>query len=202
MSISTILFNLGGVVCQYDRRRRVDAIAALSRFSADQIEAELYGGGLTSIWAHGRYNSMQIYLRMREQFGLDVTFAELGKTWALAFRPDPEVLALAERVGSARRVGLLTDNDPLLLEVFPDHFPEAAQLFDPLLFSCDFGAVKAEAALFDAVLQRLETDAEQVLLIDDAAEHVATARERGLHAHHYTGAADLHHELTERNLLG
>ena len=55
-------------------------------------------------------------------------------------------------------------------------------LFDRLFVSCELGLTKREAGFFDRVVRELGVPAEELLLVDDSAEHVASAREAGLQA--------------------
>lgn len=59
--------------------------------------------------------------------------------------------------------------------------------FDEQFYSCDIGAVKTDPAYFDAVLERLDEPAEQVVFIDDSPANIEVGREIGLDARLYTG---------------
>lgn len=201
MAITTVLFDLGGVVCHYDPQPRLEAMAAKSRFDADHIRDALYGKGLTTIWEHGRYNAMQIFLRTREQFKIDVTFDQLADMWVQALRPNPEVLTVIDDVKARARTSMLTDNDALLAEVFAERFPDLAARLDPRFFSCELKAVKPSKELFAAVLEHLDEPAEQVLLVDDNGDNVEGALRCGLDAVQFTDVDALRTALQQRGLV-
>jgi HAD superfamily hydrolase (TIGR01509 family) len=103
--------------------------------------------------------------------------------WALAFEPDPAVLALVDALKVGIRRGLLTDNGPVLRDAMPTLFPEVSSRFEPRLFSCELGALKPTMELFRGVLDRLNQRAEQILLVDDSPQVVQGAVAYGFHAY-------------------
>ncbi|MDE0887060.1 MAG: HAD-IA family hydrolase [Myxococcota bacterium] len=121
---------------------------------------------------------------------------------ALAFTVRPEVLAIAKRVSERRPTGILTNNAPLLEEALPIHFPELVDTFDPILFSFQFGHVKPERAIFEAVQAHLGVPASEILLLDDTAGHVAAASASGWDTIHYQSASQLRNSLASRSLIG
>jgi putative hydrolase of the HAD superfamily len=52
--------------------------------------------------------------------------------------------------------------------------------FDHLIFSCDFGSVKPELAIYKNCLARLDVLPDKVLFLDDRAENVAAAAQLGI----------------------
>jgi putative hydrolase of the HAD superfamily len=121
---------------------------------------------------------------------------------AMAFRIRPEVLRIAAEVAARHRVGMLTNNAPLLREAVPRHFPELARIFEPILYSFQFGHIKPERALFEAVARALALEPGEICLIDDQRRNVAAAREAGWDALQFESAAQLRGALVERGLLG
>lgn len=76
-------------------------------------------------------------------------------------------------------------------------------LFDTSFYSCDLGVAKPDPAFFEAVLDRLEAAAPEVLFVDDHPANVAGAREAGLAAEQWTiedGHALLHELLGRHGL--
>ena len=55
-------------------------------------------------------------------------------------------------------------------------------LFDRLFVSCELGRTKRDDGFFDLVVREVGLPAEELLLVDDSADHVASARAAGLQA--------------------
>jgi glucose-1-phosphatase len=194
--ISTILFDLGGVVCRFHPERRLRALASACGLAEAEVQARVWDSGFDRDCDRGRYTAQQVYHRIQEILGLTVGYEEFGRMWALAFAPDPAVLALVDVLRTCVHIGLLTDNGPVLRDALSTLFPDISRRFEPLLFSCELGALKPTGELFAVVLQHLKRRAAQVLLVDDSPGVVEAAIAYGLHACLYDSADTLRRELT------
>jgi HAD superfamily hydrolase (TIGR01509 family) len=137
-----------------------------------------------------------MHSKLCELLGTRPPVSALAKAWCLAFEPVPELLAVARSLLTRVRVGLLSNNPPLLLEALPVYLPEVASLFSPILFSCEFGALKPEAAFFEGVSEHVGLVPSQLLLIDDSLANVSGARRAGWQAIQFTSLLDLRRDLT------
>jgi putative hydrolase of the HAD superfamily len=196
MQIAAMLFDLGGTVCRYLPERRLAALAAGCGRPAAEVRALLWDAGLDGDFDRGRYTAAGMYDTVRRRLGLRMDYARFRATWALAFEPDAEMLAVVDAVRAAPvRTALFTNNGPVLLEAIPELFPRLAARFDLLLFSCVLGALKPEPAAFQAALTRLDERPERVLLVDDSPPVVEAARTCGMHAVVYTSPEAVRREL-------
>ena len=66
-----------------------------------------------------------------------------------------------------------------------------ADLFDPTVISANIGVMKPAPEAYQAVLDRLQRRADEVIFIDDRPENIAGARALGIHGVHYTAGMDL-----------
>ena len=66
-----------------------------------------------------------------------------------------------------------------------------ADLFDPTVISANIGVMKPAPEAYQAVLDRLQCRADEVIFIDDRPENIAGARALGIHGVHYTAGMDL-----------
>jgi glucose-1-phosphatase len=198
--IATVLFDLGGVVCRFHPERRLLALASACGLPAREVQAQLWGSGFDRDCDQGRYTAHEVYQRTQELLGLQASYEEFRRLWALAFEPDPAVLAVVDALRPRVRTALLTDNGPVLRDAMPALFPEISSRFDPRLFSCDLGYLKPTQELFTAVLHRLNRRADQVLMVDDAPPVVAGAITCGLRACLYRSPDTLQRELKRYGL--
>ncbi|MFD6918442.1 HAD family hydrolase [Streptomyces virginiae] len=190
MQPKVIYFDLGGVVCRFHPERRLAALGAACGLTPEQVESRLYGSGLISRWDLGLDSPSEIHRTIQERLGFQGSIRALQEIWCRAFEPDPKVLRLADTVRPLR-TALLTDNDPLLLEAFPDLFPQVASRFDALLFSCRLGATKPEPVVFTQALDMMGVAPAEAVFIDDRAANVAAARELGIAAIHFRDTVGL-----------
>lgn len=73
-------------------------------------------------------------------------------------------------------------------------------LFDPILISSSLGVIKPQPEIYALAVERLGVPAEQILFIDDLKANVVAAREAGMQAWRFTGAAALAEEIGRRGV--
>jgi len=195
--ITTVLFDLGGVVCRFHPERRLRALAADCGLSEREVRRRIWESGFDRDCDLGRYTADEVYQQTRHRLGLRASDEAFRRMWALAFEPEPAVLALVDLLRSCVHTGLLTDNGPVLRDAMATLFPEISRRFKPLLFSCELRALKPTKELFAAVLQCLDQRAEHVLLVDDSPRVVEGALAFGLQACLYSSPDILQRQLTK-----
>jgi putative hydrolase of the HAD superfamily len=190
-----VLFDLGDVLARFDRAPRLAEYARRSGLTPLEVRERLATDQFWRDTDRGLYSADQMERRICELLGCAFSRAELLRLQAAAFTLRPEILSIAERVATRTRVGILTNNAPLLKEALPIHLPELARTFDPILYSFEFGHVKPERALFEAVTARLALAPRQIFFVDDQESHVAAARAVGWGALRFESAEQLERSL-------
>lgn len=200
--IRIALFDLGDVVARWDPSPRLAEYARRSSLSVDEVRSRLARDGFWEDTDRGVYSADEMHAQICARLGVAFTRDELLALQALAFRVQPDVLRIAEALAERLRVGILTNNAPLLREAVPAHLPELARVFAPILYSFEVGHTKPARALFDSVARALELSPREIFFVDDQPRHVAAAREAGWDAVPFESAARLRRALIERGLLG
>ena len=185
------------MVCRFRPERRLAALSAATGLAGTEIHARIWDSGLDADMDGGRYTFDGACRAVADALGCPIPRETLLSAWALAFEPDPDVLAVVDALRRGRRTALLTDNGPLLLAALPRHLPELAPRFDPLCFSSELGAVKPSRECFARSLARAGVGPERALLIDDLPANADGARAHGLGGIVFTGAADLRRDLAQ-----
>jgi FMN phosphatase YigB (HAD superfamily) len=140
--IEVVLFDLGGVVCDFCPTRRLAALAAASGLPESEVYARIWSSGLDADCDAGRYTPAAAHRRIADALGVTITVETLTSLWTLAFEPRADVLTIVDDARARARTGLLTDNGPILLAAMPTAFPEIARRFEWLFFSCALKATK------------------------------------------------------------
>ena len=179
-------------VAEYARRSNLSESEVLKRLSTDDFWVET---------DKGQFSADEMELRLCQLLGEDFTRAELLWLQSLAFTLRPETFSLAKKVAERKPIGILTNNSPLLKEALPRHFPELVDSFDPILFSFQFGHVKPEPALFEAVQAQLGIAGNEILFFDDTEGHVLAAAAVGWDAIHYQSPRQLRDSLVSRSII-
>lgn len=152
--ITTVLFDLGGVVCRYDLRQRHEALAADSGLTVEEVRTRLDALD-NAAFDRGEYTSERWYALLREAIGIKMSLDELRRVSALAFVPDAGVLRVVDAIRGHARTALFTNNPSLLREALPQWLPDVNERFDALLFTYMLGYTKPALEAFAAALDRL-----------------------------------------------
>ncbi len=199
--ISTVLFDLGGVVCRYDPAKRLALLAEDCGLEPEEVHRRVWASQLNTDFELGRHSTSEWFGLVRAALGLRMDDERLLEVMLTALTIDPEVLALVDRLRPRVRTAMLTDNPSLLLEALPTHFPEIAPRFDPFLISCELGMMKPSREIFEAALARLEELASSVLFVDDTEANVLGAQACGIEAVRFTSAEALRADLVRYGVL-
>jgi epoxide hydrolase-like predicted phosphatase len=118
--------------------------------------------------------------------------------WFDAFRsayvPKSEMFSLASSLHRKRYKTALLSNTELPATNF---FRELGyDMFDVLVFSCEEGLMKPQRRLYEITLERLGSQAEQAVFIDDRPDYLQGAKDVGLHTVLFESATQVKEELT------
>ena len=187
--ITTVVFDMDGVLCRYRRERRLALLASWSGRSPEAIRDAIWSSGFEDEAELGLVSADDYLKGSGERMGYPLTAEQWVEARRVAIEPDAEVLALARQVGAARPVGMFTNNPLLLKRHIAAVFPAVAEIFGSrAVFSSELGKTKPDPEAFRRLAARLSAAPEQVLYFDDDPAYVAGARAAGLSAEHVGGA--------------
>jgi glucose-1-phosphatase len=198
-----VIFDMDGVLCRYELKRRLEALSRLSGRAPEEIESAIWGSGFEEDADSGRYASGEQYLRaFGERLGHPISCAEWIAARRVSMTPIPEVLELVDALRASSKVALLSNNGPLTEETFGELFPEAAALFGPAaFFSWSFGIKKPNPEIYGRITRLLDIDPANAVFIDDKAHNVAGAEAAGLTAFRFSTARQLMKDLAAARVL-
>lgn len=186
-----VIFDFGGVLMRtvdYAPRHAWDDRLGLPHGSVEQA---VHGSAAWRAAQLGRVEPARCWADAAARLGLDAAAAaELRRTFFSGDQLDADLIALLHELRRAgHTVGLLS-NDTLDLRDWLRALGIDA-LFDPLLISAALGAMKPDAAAYQALLAALRRPADEVIFIDDLPANAAGAQAAGIHAVRYTAGMDL-----------
>ena len=197
--ISVVVFDFGGVIGSADRDFVRNEVARAfhitpddaARILSEQKQHYINGGEEKIFWE-----------MTAQSLGTD-----LPKDWvnefhailATAIKEVPGVLDIVKSLHKQRfKVALLTN-------VRKDKAQVLTKLgyysyFHPVVLSCDVGLTKPNPKIYEVLLQKLKTPAEQCLLIDNKIENVEAAQKAGFDGIHFSSKEQLIVELQKRGI--
>jgi HAD superfamily hydrolase (TIGR01509 family) len=193
--IRTFLFDMGNVLVHFSHERMCAQMGALCEKSAAEIQEVLFDTGLQADFERGRFSEVDLHRRFEQAVGTTVDFEALKRAGADIFQlnsPMPGLLDTLKEQGY--RLVLLSNTSITHFEWVWDQF-EVLQKFDDHVASCRVGAIKPEAAIFEAALEKIDCDPAECFYTDDIALYVETARNFGLQAEVFTDEETLRKHL-------
>ncbi len=198
--IDLVLFDLGGVLIQPGG---VGPMRALSGIESDEA---LWARWLSCRWVRrfeaGQCTPEAFAAGVVADWGLDLdpaAFLQEFGTW-----PEPPFPGALELVGAVQErvpAGFLSNMNSFQWATNYEAIP-LTDAFTFRFLSFELGLVKPDAAVFDAVADRLPVPRRRVLFLDDNVINVEAAAQAGFAARHVRGVAAAHDALTEAGVLG
>lgn len=197
---SLVLFDLDGVLVDYDRSLRVGHLAEATGAAEATVWSALFESGLEAGFDAGTIDTDTYLQALGDALGHPVAVPLWTKARAAAMRLLPETVDLVSDLATRCEVALLTNNGCLLVEQLPEVLPSLAALFDGrALCSASLGCTKPDPAVYVLALERLGHPPGATLFVDDSPANVDGARRAGLRAEHVPSPAHLR-EVLARHL--
>lgn len=176
--INIVLFDYGGVIAEEGFRTGLLAIARNNGLDPDIFYHDICRIIADSGYLTGSGTEAAFWALLRRKYGLVQSDAELRSEILNRFTLRPGMLdsaALLRRGGI--RVGMISDQTNWLDEL--DRRDGFFTNFDTVFNSFHMGASKYRGDLFKAVEAQLQIATGRMLIIDDSAENINKARQRG-----------------------
>ena len=196
-----LLFDLDGVLADYDRYTRCAALAGVADAHPDAVHEALFGaGGLEHAGDRGELGLPDALEALRERHGWRIDAAAFIEARRVATRARPDMLALCAQLAAQARLAVFTNNGDWVASHIADIVPELPARFGAaIVASGQLRRCKPDPSAFHACLVRLgEVEAAGALFIDDSADNAAGARAAGLDAIHFTSLHSLRRDLRGR----
>ncbi len=197
--VEFVLFDLGGVLIE------LGGMGAFQVLSGMASEDEVWHRWLACPWVRrfetGGCSAREFSHGVVADWELDVTperFLEIFEAWPIGpFAGSPELL---EDVRRSVPIGCCSNTNVVHWSRQSRDWP-MLELFDHSFLSFELGLVKPDAAMFEAVAERIPADRDRVLFLDDLALNADAARAFGFRAERVRGPGECRSVLTEFGLL-
>jgi glucose-1-phosphatase len=202
-AIRCVLFDLDGVLADYDRDTRVNTLARHLGRRAEAVRAAIYASGIEDAADAGLLDAPAYLAALGHELGCTVD----AEAWVDARRAATEVRLPVLSLASTLRahgivVAVLSNNGALMEERWSAIAPALFPLFDGRAFcSARLGAAKPSPASYLRCLQALAMPPAATLFVDDNAANVAGACAAGLAGHRFVGIAPLRRALEANDLV-
>lgn len=201
-SVDAVVFDLGGVLIDWDPRRLYRAL-----FDGDEDKVTWFLDSIcTAEWNDRQDAGRSLAEATAERTRLfpdwrEAIAAYYGRWIEMIVGRVPGTSAILERLkAQGTRVFALSNWSA---ETFPrvrDDYPEL-RLFERTFLSGEHRVTKPDPRFFQIALSAIELPASRIAFIDDKPVNVLAAQKLGMHGLHFTGAAALEVELSRLGVL-
>lgn len=200
--IDVILFDLGNVILPFNHYSIAEKLLPFTRRKDFQDPKKIFSylfdfeQGAINGYEVGKISSHEFFRSLREFLQLSLSFEEFKPIWNEIFWEDEKVSEIVRFLKGKRRLGLLSNTNPLHFNYILSRFPVVRE-FDGWLLSHEVGFKKPAIEIFEKAIEWASVKPEQIFYIDDMKTHVAVATSLGMQAIHFTSAQQLKGELSK-----
>ena len=198
-----LLFDLDGVLAQYDRQARCALLAQAAGTDSERMHEALFGEPQLELRSDlGEFDLHGLLEALRGHGGWSLTPAQFLQARRQATRVCDEMLALCAALAAEAELAMFTNNGRWLVEHADEVIPELLPVFgERMVCAGQLRVCKPEPRAYAACLERLGAQAADTLFVDDRADNVEGARIAGLQALLFEDVATLRAQLRGQGFL-
>ncbi len=202
MKISTIFFDLGKVLVDYDFGIAVRKIVERSELREEDLSQELYRTyALLDEYECGRLETTEFFRLLKEEYRFEGTPEELREIWCDVFTPLDEHIQMARILSQHYPTAIISNISEAHLthlEARYDFFP----VFRERFYSFQVGAMKPDPLIYQQALEGMGADRLESLFIDDREENILAVSQKGWQTIHLRPDVNLRDALRSYDLAG
>jgi putative hydrolase of the HAD superfamily len=199
MSIKAVIFDYGGVICYTPSRETEEALEKITGLPLDALR-ELHRKYRCE-YDRGAYDTKEYYRFILSAAGVSLDDETLGKAAETEMngwkRLNVDTLTLMRDIKAAGFImGILSNMPRDFLAWVRDNVPVFYEA-DPALFSCEYGLIKPEAAIYEKLKERCGCEFREIVFFDDIPDNITKARELGIEGFVWEGPGAARKKLRE-----
>lgn len=185
-NISTLIFDLGGVIVNLDLNRCILNFKQLGLQNFEQYLGNFGQSGFFLQFEKGQINVNEFRNEIRKLATKPLTDAQIDEAWCSFLCDIPaRKLELLLELKKEFRLLLLSNTNALHIEVstrneFAKAGKKLSDIFEKCYFSYEMGMAKPDAEIFEAVLADAGVKAEECLFLDDGTKNIEQASKLGI----------------------
>lgn len=196
-TISTIIFDWGGVITNIYPQASIDAFIQLglpniSKYFNDGINNDLF-----LRYEKGEARNEEIFTTLGEEIGKPVTDIEIQRALCAMMLDTPPIrLEILKELGKEYRLLLLSNTNPVHTLYYNTYLMEKYDvdfrvLFHKVYYSYQLGMRKPDKEIFRYVLTDSKLDGDETLFIDDTEINIQVARSLNIQCLHLNNGLTL-----------
>ncbi len=191
--IEVILFDLGNVILPFNHYQIAEKLSRFSQRKTFQDPQKIFSylfdfeKGAVNGYEVGKVSSIQFFKSLKEYLHLSLSFEEFIPIWNDIFTEDQEVSDIIRSLKGKKRLGLISNTNPLHMDYIASKFP-VVRIFEKWILSHEVGFKKPAIEIFQKAMDWASVKPEEILFIDDIKGHVDVAVSLGMQGIPFTSA--------------
>ena len=185
-NISTLIFDLGGVIVDLDLPKCIQNFKDLGLENIKQYLSNFGQKDFFMQFEKGQIGIPAFRNEIRKLAGIELTDAQIDEAWCSFLTQIPvEKLHLLSELKKKYRLLMLSNTNPLHIQTavaaeFSKTGKTMQDFFDKCYLSYEMGMVKPDVEIFKALLADAQVKAEECLFLDDGKKNIDTAAALGI----------------------
>lgn len=197
--ISTIIFDLGGVVLDLDPEKTAKEFSKLSGISLPEIYKIFLGSVWVPAFERGEISSTEFREQVRKGLQITSKDSEIDKAWnAMLLELPIERLKMLSNLRNQFNTLVLSNTNDIHVGEFTKTVAAVTggdkihEHFNSVYFSNEIGMRKPDREIYEFVLEANNLMPESTLFIDDMLPNIEAANICGINTVHLTNQEDLY----------
>ena len=196
-SVQVLLFDLGGVVIDYDFGRCLARWADSAGCQLHDIESRFSFDSAYEDYERGLLDDAGYFSSLRRELAVNLTDEQLLDGWLNIYvGVIPEMAPLLAAASARFPIYAFTNTNGSHQAVWSERFADELDVFTGVFASRELGLRKPDREAFEAVTAKIGASPSSILFFDDIPENVAGAVNAGLQAVHVTSTDSVRSALS------
>ncbi|MGD9212867.1 MAG: HAD family phosphatase [Desulfobacteraceae bacterium] len=201
-AIKALLFDLGGVIIDFDFNQAVDCWADYAQRNAMEIKSAFSFDHYYEAHEKGEINASEYFNSLRRTLGIDISDLQFEEGWNSIFKGEmPGATNLLNKFNNKLPLYAFTNSNHLHYKVCSVRFAETLSRFRKVFNSAELGKRKPEPEAFHMVVDFMKLKPEEIIFYDDTMENIVGAKNIGFHTVHVKSMSDIEESLKHFTLL-
>lgn len=191
-NISSIIFDLGGVILNVDYNRIITAFKELNIFGFESIYSKANQGKMIDDFEKGKIKPGDFRNEVRQRLKVDLSDQQIDNAWNSMLLDLPHKrLDLLTRLKENYKLILLTNTNVIHYNAWHVIIKQQLDIdnldayFHKSYYSHLIGMRKPDKEIFELLMMENNLDPASTLFIDDSIQHIEGAKTIGIRVYHF-----------------
>jgi len=199
--ISTIAFDLGRVIFDFDYWVALDALKDRVEVSLGKLHNDIFFSSLCLDFEKGIEEPEEFFDKFKSHSRLNMEFKDFVPVWNSIFSLKPETVEFIKQLKPRYKIALISNINKLHYLSLLEAYPQVFSLFDTQVLSWQEKSIKPEEKIYKALLEKTQVSKDKLVYIDDRQDLINEALKMGFKCLRFTGIEDCRRKLQDMGVV-